>query len=98
MCVCVCVRERETDRQTDREKGAFQLGKQGVLRPCGRRPMEHAEEWEEGQCGATSFGIRSPQFLIAVKAAKVMISLNANIASGLSSRRNSSSVRCKACW
>ena len=55
MCVYVCVcereRERQTDRQTDREKGAFQLGKQGVLRPCGRRPMEHAEEWEEGQCG-----------------------------------------------
>ena len=35
----------------DREKEAFQLGKQRAVRPCGRRPMEHAEEWEEGQCG-----------------------------------------------
>ena len=49
--MCVCERERETDRQTDREKEAFQLGKQRAVRPCGRRPMEHAEEWEEGQCG-----------------------------------------------
>ena len=54
MCVCVCVGGGagwDRERQTDREKEAFQLGKQGVLWPCGRRPMEHVGEWDSSQCG-----------------------------------------------
>lgn len=50
MCVCV-VGGRDRDRQTDREKEAFQLGKQGVLWPCGRRPTEDVGEWDSSQCG-----------------------------------------------